>query len=110
MIAYQRLGEGKEPKVFDWEKAAKIIIERKAISARAGLSGDWGWTGGEILRDGKPVPKNETYTYLASVHATPELEVDGEIIACYRMQSETPGWGSDTYWPPEALALMGVSA
>ena len=112
MQAYLRAqaAKGNEPKVFDWEKAAKLITERKATSASAGLSGDWEWTGGEILRDGKPVPKDKTYTYLASVWATPELEIDGETIDCYRMQSETPGWDGGTYWPPEALALMGANA
>lgn len=96
--------------VFDWVQAAQIIKERGAKTASAGLSGDWEWTGGKILADGKPIPKDETYTYLASTWAPPELEVDGEIIDCYRMASETPGWGSDTYWPDEALAILTPNA
>ena len=96
----------KESMVFDWVKAAQIIKERGAKTASAGLSGDWEWTGGRILADGKPVLKDDTYTYLASNWATPELEVDGEIIDCYRMASETPGWGSGSYWPDEALAIL----
>lgn len=96
----------KELMVFDWEVAARIIKERNPRVASAGLSGDWEWTGGPIWRDGKPVPREDTYTYLASTWATPELDVDGDVIPCYRMQSATPGWASDTYWPAEALRLI----
>ena len=95
-------------KVFDWEKAALIIKERGAKDASAGLSGAWEDTGGNILKDGVPVPHEETDVYLASKWATPELIVDGDIIACYRMQSETPGWDSDTYWPEVARKVLGV--
>lgn len=105
-LAMGTANRGKELMVFDWEKAAKIIKKRKAREASAGLRGDWGWTGGDILRDGKPVPQEETYTYLASTWATPELNIDGEIIPCYRMKSKTPGWDSGTYWPDEALKIL----
>jgi hypothetical protein len=57
-------------------------------------------------RDGKPVPEDDTYVYLASTWATPELDIDGDVIECYRMQSETPGWDSGTYWPESARALL----
>lgn len=97
-----------EPKVFDWEKAARLIRESGATDASAGLSGDWEWTGGKIFAHGKPVPKEDTYVYLASTHATPQLELNGELLACYRRKSETPGWDSDTYWPPEALAALAA--
>lgn len=107
-FAMGHANRGKELKVFDWEKAARIIRERNAKEASAGLSGDWEWTGGEILRNGKPVPREETYTFLASTWATPELEVDGDVVDCYRMQSETEGWNSSTYWPPEALDLLNA--
>jgi hypothetical protein len=98
--------QGKELMVFDWEKAARVIKERNAKSASAGLSGDWEYTGGDILEDGRPVPKEDMYTYLASTWATPELRVDGETMKCYRMESESPGWDSETYWPQEALDIL----
>lgn len=102
---------GKEMKVFDWNKAATLIKERNATSASAGLAGDWGWTGGDILRDGKPVPADDTYTYLASTWATPQLDIDGEVIDCYVMESATDGWDAGTYWPSSALAILtGVPA
>jgi hypothetical protein len=108
MIAFA-MGEanrGKELKVFDWEKAARLIRERSPKSVWAGLAGDWGWTGGQIYSDGKPVPKEDTYTYLSSTWATPEIDIDGEVMDCFKMQSETPGWDSGTYWPKEALNIL----
>lgn len=97
---------GNEAKVFDWDEAARRIVKSGAKNASAGLGEDWEWTGGEILRDGKPVPKNETYTYLASIWATPEIELDGECSDCFRLVSETDGWDADTYWPDSALAIL----
>ncbi|GFN32501.1 hypothetical protein [Paenibacillus xylaniclasticus] len=90
------LGEanrGREMMVFDWDKAARLIKERNANSVSAGLSGDWEWTGGIIFKDGKP--NYNSYTYLASTWATPELEIDGEYFDCYLMESET-SWDEDT--------------
>lgn len=107
-FAMGEANRGKEMKVFDWEQAARIIKERGAQYASAGLKEDWDWTGDAIFAHGQPVPKAETYAYLASTWATPELCIDGEFIACYRMQSETPGWDSETYWTAEALAILGV--
>lgn len=97
---------GRPAKVFDWIKAAQLIREKQPKVAAAGLAGDWEYTGGDIYRDGKPVPQEDTYVYLASTWATPELAMDGYRCACYKMQEDTPGWGSGTYWPPEALAEL----
>ena len=97
------MNRGKELMVFDWDKAARIIAERKPKQAEAGLRGDWEWTSGTIYEDGEPV--HDDYTYLASTWATPELDIDGEIIDCYVMQSETE-WDSDTKWPESALAIL----
>lgn len=105
MAAFMRgeANRGRELMVFDWDKAAEIIRESGATSAYAGLRGDWEYTGGRILKDGKPV---NDYTYLASTWAVPELEIEGEMVACYKMQSETPGWDSGTKWPTSALAIL----
>lgn len=99
---------GKPSMVFDWNRAAQIIKERGAKSASAGLEGDWEWTGGTILTDGKPTPHEDTYVFLASTWATPQLEVDGETIECYVMADQTPGWNSGTYWPDSALTILGL--
>jgi hypothetical protein len=99
---------GKELMVFDWLKAAQLIAERRPTVASAGLAGDWEWTGGTIYRGGKPVPRDQTYTYLASTWATPELDMDGDVVPCFRMASEVPGWGSETYWPDEAVAQLAA--
>lgn len=105
-FAMGQASRGRGLRVFDWDKAARVIKERGAQEAAAGLAGDWEWTGGQILQDGKPVPEAETYTFLASTWATPELQVDGETMDCYRMQSETDGWGADTYWPESARKIL----
>jgi len=97
---------GKPQMVFDWKRAAEIIVGRKAQNASAGLQSDWEYTGGDILRNGAPVPSEDTYTFLASTWAVPELCVDGITMDCYIMQSEKPDWDSDTYWPQEALDIL----
>jgi hypothetical protein len=101
-----RASSGKERKVFDWAKAARMIRDANATEASAGLQGDWEFTGGQIFRDGKPLPASDTYVYLASTWATPEIEIDNVFTDCYRLQSETPGWDAATYWPEEALAVL----
>ncbi len=101
-----KANRGKESKVFDWEKAARLIVERDAQEASAGLAGDWEYTGGTIFSDGKPVPSEDTYVYLTSTWATPEIEIDGERIDCFKMESETLGWDRDTYWPEAALRII----
>lgn len=93
-------------RVFDWDKAATIIVSKRATSAEAGLRGDWEWTGGEILADGEPVPVEDTYTYLGSTWAVPELVVGEEApIPCWRYADET-GWDAHTYWPESALRIL----
>jgi hypothetical protein len=101
---------GKATMVFDWDKAAKLISERKPLVASAGLAGDWEYTGGSIYRDGKPVPRENTYTYLASTWATPELDLDGDVIPCWKFWDDTPNWHSDTYWPESALKILNESS
>lgn len=100
------LASGARPRVFDWDKAAELIRDRRPSVAGAGLQDDWEWTGGRIYADGKPVPRDETYTFLASNWATPELELDGEVIECWKYVDETDGWDSGTYWPDSALKIL----
>lgn len=108
----------KELMVFDWDKAAQIIKEKQPLMAAAGLKDDWEWTGGYIFESGKPV--KDWTTYLSSTWAKPQLKLyyndvdddeyfslSNETIDCYKMQSETPGWKSDTKWPQSALAILG---
>lgn len=105
-FAMGEANRGKERMVFDWDKAAKLIRERKPEWASAGLRSDWEYTGGTIYEDGKPVKSK--YTYLASTWAVPELDMDGDIVECYRMESEVPGWNEDTSWPASALAILAA--
>ncbi len=94
--------------VFDWDKAAQLIRERKPNVAGAGLRHDWEYTGGDIYRNGEPVPPGETYVYLASIWAVPELDMDGVKVPCYREYDEELGWNESTYWPQSALKLLGL--
>ena len=103
------LRSGARVKVFDWNKAARLIRERKPSEAGAGLHSDWEYTGGAIYRDGKPVPKKDTYVYLASNWATPELDLDGEIVDCFFLKGDEghdESWDAGTYWPPSALEIL----
>ena len=99
------LNRGRELKVFDWDKAARRIKETGTDFAKAGLQSDWEWTGGTIFQDGKP--NHDSYTYLASTWATPELDLGNGPEDCYKMQSETDGWHSGTKWPDSALKILG---
>ena len=95
---------GREMKVFDWDKAARIIKEKQPKTAHAGLAEDWEYTGGKIYEDGKII--KDDYTYLASTWATPVLILEyEEEIECYVMQSKTK-YRHDTKWPKSAIDIL----
>lgn len=102
-----RMGElnrGKERMVFDWDKAAKLIVEKRPEIAVAGLDQDLEYTAdvifdqGNIMTDARP--------YLASTWATPVLIMDDVSYNCYRMESEVPEWDEHTVWPDSAKDIM----
>jgi hypothetical protein len=100
------LRAGNKQMIFDWHKAAQLIKERKPQVASAGLHSDWEYTGGVIYTAEKGIDAKE-YTYLSSNWATPELDLDGEIIPCFIDQDHNPeGWGSDTSWPDIVVAIL----
>lgn len=105
-FAMGQANRGRESMVFDWDKAAQLIKKHKPKIAMAGLDGDWGYTSGRIFEKGAPVPQENTYTFLSSSWATPILMMDGEEFECFKMHTELPGWGSDTYWPESALKIL----
>lgn len=92
-----------ERKVFDWNKAARLIKEKQPRVASAGLCNDWEYTGDTIYNNSNPVL--DTYTYLASTWATPEINLDGDVEGCYLMESETE-WNESTKWPESALDIL----
>lgn len=98
-----QLSHGKQLMVFDWVKAARLIREHRPFIAEAGLDEDWDWTGGPIFADGEPI--KDSYTYLASTWATPQICLDGEYHDCFIMANET-AWNENTKWPAEALAVL----
>jgi hypothetical protein len=96
---------GIEPKVFDWDKAARLIAEYGYRSAEAGLAEDWSHTSGTIFDNGEPTEYG--YAYLSSDWATPILVIDDEEIECsVGMES---GWNASTHWPQSALELLNAS-
>lgn len=94
---------GATGRVFDWDKAALILRERKPLEASAGLHGDMEWTGGYIWKDGKPFL--DDYTYLLSLWAIPILVIGDEEIECWK---NTDGclWSSGTKWPESAMKII----
>lgn len=95
--------QGKPQRVFDWNKAARILRDRGARRATAGLALDMEWTAGEILTDGEP--NTESDTYLSSNWATPVLVIDGEEIECWAFARDT-GWDANTKWPESAIKIL----
>ena len=94
--------------VFDWEKAARLIMEVRPEEASAGLKTDWEYTGGVIYRGGDII--TTSYTYLASTWAAPQLDMDGAVVECWRYKDDAPGWDEKTSWPAEARQILaGVS-
>jgi hypothetical protein len=103
------LGEANRRKpliVFDWDKAARLIAERRPERAAAGLRSDWEYTGGVIAVNGDPVTTE--YTYLESTWAVPELDMDGDVIECWRYSTGS-GWDSSTKWPDSARAILAAA-
>lgn len=106
-FAMGEANRGKPAMVFDWHKAARLIRERKPREVGAGLMSDWEYTGGSIYRNGAPVKKDDTYTYLASTWATPEIELDGEKEPCFLMEYDSKEvWDEHTYGPQSALDIL----
>jgi hypothetical protein len=108
LIAMAEANKHNEQRVFDWDKAARLIRERNVTCAEAGLANDWSSTGGTIYEEGAPIV--DSYTFLASTWAVPSLILDGETVECWRMQSEVPDWDSGTKWPESALAILAGEA
>ena len=97
------MNRGCPRRIFDWKKAAEIIRDEKPSHVGAGIEGDWEYTGGTIYRDGEIV--EDSYTYLSSTWAKPQICVDGDFRDCFLMEGETE-WNKGTKWPDEAKAIL----
>lgn len=93
-------------RVFDWDKAARLIVEHEPEIASAGLAEAWPWTGGSIYKNRSPIL--DDYTYLASNLAMPVLRCDGEEFECWISEDEAKklGWSYDAKWPESALKIL----
>ena len=103
-FARGRASQEQPLRVFDWDKPAQLIYDRRPTRARAGLSEDWEWTGDTIYEDGKI--SKAALTHLESTWAIPELEVDGEIQDCWVWKKDHPEWNAKTYWPDSARKIL----
>ena len=97
-------------KVFDWDKAARIIKANGYKDVRAGLSEDWFWTGGGILEDGNIVDEELFRCWVHSPWDTPVIRVyseDGEKChteyPCFR---ETSDDYIPEHWPESARKIL----
>ena len=104
MLAMASDAVGNCGRVFNWDMAAMIIVERAVTDARAGLQGDHSDTSGTILRDGEIV--DDSYMFLGSMHAAPELVIDGEHIECWVADDGKRPWGCKTVWPQSARDII----
>lgn len=99
------LNQGRPERVFDWDKAARIIRERRPHAAYAGLAEDLTDTFSVIYIDGEPLEDGSGY--LASTWATPQLYLDGDSVDCWVWEYETE-WDTDTRWPQFALDILNA--
>lgn len=95
-------------KVFDWDKAAKIIREElekdKDLIAEAGLEGDWNYTSGTIFKNGESI--DSEYTYLCSNWAIPTLIINNEKeFECWTYQ-KLSRFNSDSKWDEKSLEIL----
>ncbi len=110
-IAMGQANRGKPLMVFDWDQAAKYIIEYRPKSVSAGLRDDWEYTGGDIFVDGCILKRSETYVYLASTWAVPEIDFGLGKMPCFIMKDEAVvRWGdvdmASLYWPQSAIEIL----
>jgi len=109
--------EGEPRRVFDWDRAAELIRDRKPDYVEAGLAGDWEYTGGCIYSDGKADTTSDCY--LASTWAIPMIDLDGNRQDCFVMEDEAhQRWAdecidengdvrlSQIRWPQSALKIL----
>lgn len=99
-------------RVFDWDKAARILSEKKPYQAWAGLGGDFCNTGDVIYQEGNVVTDSDTY--LSSYWATPTLLLmgeddfafeEGESIPCWKYKDESE-WDASTTWPKSSIDIL----
>lgn len=85
---------GNKPRQLDWEKAREICEQHKGDVIYAGLKDDMEWTAG-LIYDGEKRVKE--YVYVASVWATPVLEIDGKEVECWKYgdDPDMPAWWTE---------------
>ena len=98
------VSSGNTYRVFDWQKAARLIHKHMPAIAEAGLAEDWDKTETVIWCDDHPVMGGAAS--LASVWATPILVMDGLECDCYFVARFEPiGWEGRARWPDNSAKV-----
>lgn len=98
--------EKNERRVFDWNKAARVLRDRDETTCKACIIEDYNETVGFILVDGRPAI-DHPLPYLSSCWGTPCLVFEnGDSMPCWIPQSESPDWTGYTYWPESARNIL----
>lgn len=97
----QAMRDGSKGKHFDWEKAKAILLEKRPLKAKAGLSQDLEWTAGYVWKKGKPFVGS--YKFLSSNWAIPVLVIDGEEIDCWLEGLDGPKGDDQRDWSDKQL-------
>lgn len=100
-------------RVFDWDKAAKLIAESGKPLALAQLAQQPFSTGGIIMENGKTATREQSTCYLASDWDIPQLGIgtreEGEWVDCWCWKDEKPEWDFNTIWPQSALDILWMT-
>lgn len=95
-----------EMKIFNWESAAKFIVENRPEVAAMSLNGDYEISYREIYRGGKIVTHHKDIAlFCGSTWATPVFVANDKVYECYLPASQTKH-KQKTYWPKEAREIL----
>ena len=89
-------------KMLDFDKALELIKENEGKEIRIGLAEDWYCTSGKVESDGR-ISYDEYESggclCLASRWATPVVEIDEEVVECWKESDGTvDAFNSEEKW------------
>jgi hypothetical protein len=99
-------------KVFDWDKAAKIIADNNPTMALAALAESGELTETLIVKDGIPLFNNHEHLgLLFTMWQTPSIaygNADGgmQVEDCWKLAEDTIGYKPNEVWPESARKIL----
>lgn len=88
-------------KMLDFDKAIKLVKENEGKEIYIGLAEDWLYTSGKVKANGRIGYDwdHEGPVCLASRWATPVIEIDDEVIECWKEDDGTvDSFNSEETW------------